>query len=232
MKKIIISVLIVLLGVLAYFTIFEGISLGNLKIFGVEQIMESNRSLEDNLLNTNGLLKIEFPTKEEELSTEIQNLLKKKEEYFNLAKISTEGEISKANTEEIYLIEYLWTRIGRHATSKGVNLKMDVKNGDAGNDEIKNLAFTMNGSYVGIIDFIYAIEDDSELNFKIENFKMTPSTEDENLTATFNVKNIRIKKEKTTVKATTQTTSEEDNTNDVVTNDTAQQPEVVNQVQE
>ena len=43
----------------------------------------------------------------------------------------------------------------------------------------------------GIIDFVSALENDSDLNFRIDDFKMVASGE--NLQATFNVRNVRIK---------------------------------------
>ena len=47
--------------------------------------------------------------------------------------------------------------------------------------------------YVGVISYIYALENDSDLAFRIENFKMTASGE--NVTATFTVNNVAIKAE-------------------------------------
>ena len=48
--------------------------------------------------------------------------------------------------------------------------------------------------YVGIINYIEALENDSELSFRIENFKMI-SASDSKVTATFTVNNIAIKAE-------------------------------------
>lgn len=191
MKKILISILIVLLIVLAYVAIFNGLSFANVNILSVEQVIDENDKLTNDIEGLKSLLKKDFVSKKEGLATAVNQLLQKKEEYFDLAKISTEGEITKANTEETYLIEYLWTRIGRHATSEGVNLKMDVNTGDAGEANIKNLNFTVTGQYIPIIQFVAALEDDNNLNFKIENFKLNGSAG--NLTATFTVRGIRIK---------------------------------------
>lgn len=195
MKKILISILYVLLIVLAYFAIFNGLSFANVKILSVEQIVQENDNLTNNIEGLKSLLKKDYTSKQEGLSTAVQRLLQKKEEYYDLANISTENEITKANTEETYLIEYLWTRIGRHATTEGVNLKMDVNTGEAGEANIKNLNFTANGQYIAIIHFISALEDDDKLNFKIENFKISGSSG--NLKAEFTVRNIRIKSEAT-----------------------------------
>lgn len=214
MKKVLISILIVLLVVLAYFAIFNGLSFANIKILSVAEIIKANDKLTNDIEQVNSLQKKEYPTKQEDLNTAVQELTKKKEEYYTLAKVSTEGEITKANTEETYLIEYLWTRIGGHATSKGVNLKMDVSTSDAGEDNMKKLSFTVTGQYIGIIQFVSSLESDDKLNFKIENFKMVKN--DTNLTATFTVNNVRIKSE-----TVSSTTTKPDNQAEQNTQDTA-----------
>ena len=228
MKKVLISVLIVLLVILAYVTIFEGLSFGNFKILGVKNIEQANDELTNNIEKVKSLLERDFPEKQQALSTSVIDLLDKKEEYFKIAKVSTEGEITKANTEETYLIEYLWTRVGRHATSNGVNLKMDVNSGDAGEAEVKNLAFTVTGEYIGVIDFISAIENDDKLNFKIENFRMVKNST--NLTATFYVRNVRIKTE--TTSATPSTVDAQEETEDVEVTNTQENQVNTNSVNE
>lgn len=211
MKKLLISILIVLLVVLAYFAIFQGISIGSVNILSVEQIIDKNDNLTSKISEANALLKKDYPTKKENLSEEVSNLLQKKEDYFEIAKKSTEGEIKEANTEETYLLEYLWVRVGRHAKFKGVNIEMVFSSGTTGESNMQNLKFTVKGQYVGIIEFIYAIEDDSELGFKIENFKLVPSGS--NLTATFNVRNIRVKQEKVSQNVNSNITALNVNTN-------------------
>ena len=154
MKKILISILIVLLIVLTGFTIFKGISIGNFKVLSASQINDKNTQLAAEIEIAQQLLKKNYPETKEKLASSISDLLSKKEEYFKLAKLSSDKEITKANTEETYLIEFLWARIGNHATSKGVNLTIDVKTGDAGDPMVKNLTITAKGYYVGIMDFV------------------------------------------------------------------------------
>lgn len=106
--------------------------------------------------------------------------------------------------------------------------------GTTGDENTKNLSFTVIGQYVGIIDFVSAIENDSELGFRIENFNLIPdnttTAEDANKTqeelekeranrlkATFSVTGIRIKIEQTT-QTVDGTTSSEDTTNEDGTN--------------
>ena len=63
----------------------------------------------------------------------------------------------------------------------------------AGVDASKyNLNFTVRGPYIGISDFIYSIENDPVLGFKIESFKLVPGGSSETLEGTFTCKNIEI----------------------------------------
>ena len=231
MKKILISILIILLIILAYFAMFNGVSLGKLKILSAEQIVDADENLTQDIEDLQSLLKKEYPNKEEELNSSVSELLDKKEEYYKLAKASTEAEMAKANTEETYLIEYLWTRVGRHATSNGVTIKMDVNSGDIGNPNIKNLNFTVTGDYIEILQFVEDLENDDKLAFKIENFKMfivkiNPGTAGEKriLTATFSVRNVRIRAEKVSTSIKNDNTEKNDSE---VTNTTVEKTNTV-----
>ena len=196
MRKILISVLLVLLIILAYFTIFQGISIGTFEILSTEGIVDLNDNLTTQIEVANAKIKNDLQMKQTALSESVGTLLENKQAYYDLANVSTESEIDEANTQELYNIEYLWLRIGRHARTEGVNIKMDVMEGYDTDATMKNLSFTVTGQYVGIIDFVSAIEEDSELGFRIENFNLLPSGSD--LQATFTVTGVRIKLENTT----------------------------------
>lgn len=209
MKKILISVLIVLLVILAYFAAFKGISLGNFKILSVKQIANENEKLTQEITQTELLINNEYPSKTNELDKTIANLLTAEEEYLDLAKVSTEGELQQANQEEEYTVEFLLTRFGRYATKEGVNLVYTLSQGSTGNQNMKNISFTVTGGYIPIINFITNIEDDSKLGFRIQSFKMTP--DGDNRKATFLVTNVKVKQEKTTVAPTTPNTTQKEN---------------------
>ena len=85
-----------------------------------------------------------------------------------------------------------------------------------------NLYFTATGTYAGIAGFIEDIEDDSKLGFRIEDFKITASSEGNNvLQATFTCKDIIIRGISTgsvTTPATTSTTSDENSTKNTTDN--------------
>ena len=202
MKKILIGILTILLIVVAYLTVFRGISIGNFSILSVEQIQEENDNLTTEIAQTETLMYSTYATQTEQLEKSVSSLLEAKEEYLDLANVSTESELSEASKEETYKIEYLWTRIGSHATTEGVILKLDVQTGGTGESDVKNLSFTVTGNYIAIINFVTAIEDDSELGFRIENFKILPGTDTDGREATFTVRNVRIKQENITTNVT------------------------------
>ena len=86
-----------LLAILAGTAMLNGISFASddtdpsagIKILSVKQIMDLNKDLEDDITNVNALQRVNYPEEKERLSSSISELLKKKEEYFNIAKIST-----------------------------------------------------------------------------------------------------------------------------------------------
>ena len=185
MRKILIGILTILLIVMAVLVITKGLTIGNFKILSVQQIIEGNDKLTEEISQTEKLIRSEYPTKLDELDTNVSSLLAAKEEYQDLADVSTKSEINKATTVETYTVEFLWTRLGRHATAEGVYLSYTpTKN---------SIKFTVSGDYVPILSFISAIENDSKLGFRIENFKLIPGGN--NLQATFETRNINIKTE-------------------------------------
>ena len=148
----------------------------------------------------------------ETLDSTVSSLLAAKEEYQDLADVSTKSEINKATTVETYTVEFLWTRLGRHATAEGVYLSYTPTN--------NSIKFTVSGDYIPILSFVSAIENDSKLGFRIENFKLIPGGN--NLQATFETRNINIKTEgvNTAVQSTTITESAPTNTPDTNTQNT------------
>lgn len=212
MRKILIGILTILLIVMAVLVITKGLTIGNFKILSVKQIIEGNDKLTAEISETEKLIRSNYPTELETLDSTVSSLLAAKEEYQDLADVSTKSEINKATTVETYTVEFLWTRLGRHATAEGVYLSYTPTN--------NSIKFTVSGDYIPILSFISAIENDSKLGFRIENFKLIPGGN--NLQATFETRNINIKTEgvNTAVQSTTITESAPTNTPDTNTQNT------------
>ena len=212
MRKILIGILTILLIVMAVLVITKGLTIGNFKILSVKQIIEGNDKLTAEISEAEKLIRSNYPTELETLDSNVSSLLAAKEEYQDLADVSTKSEINKATTVETYTVEFLWTRLGRHATAEGVYLSYTPTN--------NSIKFTVSGDYIPILSFVSAIENDSKLGFRIENFKLIPGGN--NLQATFETRNINIKTEgvNTAVQSTTTTESTPTNTPDTNTQNT------------
>ena len=198
MRKILIGILTILLIVMAVLVITKGLTIGNFKILSVKQIIEGNDKLTSEISQTEKLIRSDYPAKLESLDSNVSDLLAAKEEYQDLADVSTKSEINKATTVETYTVEFLWTRLGRHATAEGVYLSYTPTN--------NSIKFTVSGDYIPILSFVSAIENDSKLGFRIENFKLIPGGN--NLQATFETRNINIKTEGVRTAAQSNTTTE------------------------
>lgn len=206
MKKLLILILIVLVLTLTIFTVIKGLHIGSLEILGIKGIQEKNAELDETVTKATRLANTDFPSKVKELNNNAQELKDKKSEYEDMTTVSSEEDVQSASQLSKYQIDYLWTKIGSHATTEGVIIKMDVTNGQGG-ENTYNLNFTANGSYINISEFIRDIEDDSTLGFKIEQFAMKAGTSTSDLQATFVCKNIPIEGISSIVSTTDNTNS-------------------------
>jgi len=191
MKKILLIVIIILLVILTYYALDKGVIIGKLNILSIAQIKDKNDSLDIKIEETNRIIDTEYPSKMSDLKNASSKLQRARKEYLDLTNLSSNDEILKATLEESYAIELLWTKIGNHARNKGVNIDMSVTSSDTGTKGLYDLKFTVNGTYLSIINFVEVLENDSILNFRIKNFKLVPD-EGPILKATFTVKNIAI----------------------------------------
>ena len=212
MRRILIGILTILLIVMAVLVITKGLTIGNFKILSVQQIIEGNDKLTAEISETEKLIRSNYPTELETLDSNVSSLLEAKEEYQDLADVSTKSEINKATTVETYTVEFLWTRLGRHATAEGVYLSYTPTN--------NSIKFTVSGDYIPILSFVSAIENDSKLGFRIENFKLIPGGN--NLQATFETRNINIKTEGVNTATTESTPTNTPDTNTQNTNSTTE----------
>ena len=203
MRRFLILILSVILIVLAYFMVMDGVSIGNFKILSWEELVENNNQLDRNIENLERLSSVTFPNEKKNLNDSYKQLTIRKNEYADLVLYSSENEIAKANQTEIYETEFLWTKLGNYATkNNGIDMKIDVVKGSSGQDNQYNLNFTLIGQYAYISDFLSAVENDAKLGFRIDKFLIVPYTQTtENneeqvnsnlLQATFTVENVGI----------------------------------------
>ncbi len=176
MKKIIILILIVLFAFLFYSILF-----GNITVFGwtnsnINDIKEADANLDKKINTAKELNMQKYPQSISSLETSIDDLKKVKEKYENKVKyLEDDLELGVVQIKE-YKIDRLWVALGNYAKDEKVTLKLDIV--ETGKQGVYDLNITLVGEYIGITDFIYDIEKDDTLGFKIMNFKIAPNTSD------------------------------------------------------
>ena len=205
MRKILISILICLLLIGSAFFMVNGIS--NLNIQGVKGLSQKNSQIDKKISDLSNVISVTYVNSEANLKRTANTLQDSKTEYENQAILSNSQDPSYISQLETYDIDYLWTKLGNHARSENVVIKIElVASGSSTN--LYNLNFTVTGEYVGITDFIYDIENDSKLGFKIDEFQIG-NAGDSKLDSTFSCKEIPIN-----VGSIDKETSESDGTSD------------------
>lgn len=227
MRKILIVVLIIILLFVGYLMLFNGINIFGWKVLSITQVKQESEALDSKLEQVSTLTSTVYPKAIKELNDSTKQLLIEKGNYADLVSYSSSEDVTSATQLEKYEVEYLWAKIGNHATKKGVTLKLDIKTSSQGTPNQYDLTFTATGKYVSISEFIAALEDDSSLAFKIEDFKLAATADSkEILQGSFNVKDVAINIDKissgtTTNNNTTNTnTTNTTNTNSVSQNTT------------
>lgn len=217
MRKLLISILLILLIVMTVLCIKNGITIGPLHVLGITQIQDANGELTKKIAEAKST-NDNYANKLTEIKNVIKDLGTARQEYLQTINVSTESEIREATQTKNYTIEYLWSQVGNHATQEGVTINFEIVSGV--DENINNLQFTVSGNYLAITNFITALENDSTLQFTIDEFSMTKNQ------CTFVVRDVFIKKETTTstqntTNKTSQSTTTSSSKNTTATNNVA-----------
>lgn len=172
MRKLLIGILIIALLVLAGYMLVDRVKIASLEILGIQAIVDKNDALDQKILSATKLATVTYKSKLDTLQTANEKLQQEKTTYENY--IASDAEGGTVSQIQSYEVEYLWTKIGNYAKREGVVLKMDVEINNAVLGTY-NLNFTVAGTYVGITEFIYDLDNDSSLLFKVESFKLLPN---------------------------------------------------------
>lgn len=224
MKKLLMLILIALLVALSIFIVINGFNIGDIEVLGYYGMKDRNEELDKKIQEATKLATTDYKENLQTLEKDAKELEAKKQEYQSLSTSADGTDLQIASQFQRYNYERLLVELGRHATSEGANLKIEVV-GDGielqigANEKIYlyDFNFTVTGSYVAITSFVSDIENDQDLGFRIEQFKLKPGSSTSNLQATFTCKNIPMI-EKIPVIVTSDSNEEnaegEDSTND------------------
>lgn len=172
MRKMLLTIALIAMIIIFGNVAINGLDKGDLTIWGISQIKEENENLKNKNNNLSNLVNVEYPKALASIKESEKQLKASKDEYESQIALNSSYETNFFVATEKYEIEYLWTKIGNHAKDNDVDMKIDLTNSNIGTGYYK-LNFTVTGTYVGVTDFIYSIENDSKLGFKIDSFVMT-----------------------------------------------------------
>ena len=129
----------------------------------------------------------------ESLETTKQDFDTAKKKFDSITEYQIET-IEKANTDEEYFIEYLWVELGNYARAN--KLTLDVKGVTAASTGLlknQTVQIVVEGRYANVADFVFDVENDKTLKFKLDNIKMV-YTKDNLIEATFDVLSLSVEK--------------------------------------
>lgn len=220
MKKILISLIIILLVFGIFTVIFSGTEIAGFTIYNYEEIKQQNDELEAKLREATKVTSIDFPETMSSLTATGKKLTTTKEKYEDKIAYSTEEEIALATQIKQYRLEFIMTTIGNYALKDGVLLDLEYQETQP-TENIWNINFVVTGKYLPITEFIRDIENDDELNFRIEEFKLTPGKSTVDLKAEFSVKTIRLLDVDSSIINANITNNNDSNTDDTNNTDNA-----------
>ena len=192
MRKLLTLILIALLLALSIFIVLQGFEVGSIEVLSFRNIQAKNNELDGKIQEASKLAEKDYKKVVSEVKDNAKKLEETKKKYEDQTVIAGDDIQVAAKIDE-YEIQTLWVKIGTYATTEGVALRMNIVNSSSGTEGNYDLNFTANGSYISITDFISDIENDSTLGFKIEKFKIQPTTTTAELSADFTCKDIAIK---------------------------------------
>lgn len=182
MRKTLTFILILLLIILAVQMVVNGIKIGDFQILSIKQLKEENLELDSKIIEADTLTQNTYKAELDKLNQKINELQSNKKRYEELVAITSESNYEIASREEKYKVEYLYYQIGEIAKKNDVDLKIEISTASSGVKGLYNVTLitsyeapvTDESGYVKITDFIYEVENDSTLGFKVEDFSLVP----------------------------------------------------------
>ena len=169
MRKIIIGISVVCVLCLTIVVLINGI--GILNINGIKSISKKDEIINEKIVELDNSINNQYKSALARLSSTLNLFENSKTEYNQQLAMSSLNKSSYATQTEKYNVDYLLTKIGNYAKEEDVILKAKIEPSEVVQDYY-HLNFMVWGTYLYTANFIYDIESDSKLGFKIDNFKL------------------------------------------------------------
>lgn len=194
MKNCVVLVTFVLVTSLLVIAGWKGIQFGNVSILSLKQIAEKKEQVK--VAETS--LELES-TKYSILENKLNSLKKEFEQEkakYEAISPETVTMINELNAKDKYSIEYIWIKLGNYASANHLEIVVAEPGNSLNSEETKEdsiFTIQVEGSYTDVAEFIFHLESDSELSFKLDNIEMEYVSGTQ-IKATFDVKDIVILK--------------------------------------
>ena len=217
-KIIILSIVLLVLIALITVAMIYDVNLGLFKNLSIAGIQEKKLSVES-LMQKQTIEEANNMAAKAELQASKNSFDVAKSDYENIDE-STIQIVQEATKEEKYFIEYLWIVLGNYAKANNIAININTPgsttqvetNNEDGTTKPKvevptedeeegeesevsapdnGIKITVQGRYANIADFVFDVENDKSLRFKLDNIEMTYSG-DNKVKATFDVLSLAV----------------------------------------
>lgn len=194
MKNYIISgiLLLVLVAVvvLSGIVLIRGFEYKDISVMPLLDVIEYTDKIEEEKSELN-LATAEYNARKTNLEKEKANYEDMKSKYENVSQEEID-RILEAYKKYKYDLEWLWITLGNYASVNNLQIVInEPENPDSAGDILGNLGLTVRGRYLDIVDFVFDIENDKELLFKLDNMNMTYDN-DNKIVATFDILTMNV----------------------------------------
>ena len=174
------------LFIFAIYNVYQnGLSFGSVEALSYAKIKSKNDTLNSKISELDTLNGAKYNSAKSQLESARQNFNSKKNAYDSLAASASASEIAEANKREEFLLDYLWIKVGNYANANNIKVLINPTTDS-------ELNFDVSGPYISVINFIYDLENDSELSFNVNNIVMEGTSNLSNTKAKFSVSGVNI----------------------------------------
>lgn len=181
------------------------------KIYSTSSLDAKKEELEKEQTNLD-LKRTEHKTALKNLESAKSDFSKQKEKYEAISD-ATIASLKEATRGEEYNLEYMWIQLGNYAKANNLKISLYEKEETTSSDDktktesntsassskesedsiLETLKIQVVGTYLNVSEFIFNIENDNTLRFKLDNIRMEYS-EKNDIKAIFDIKGLSLNK--------------------------------------
>lgn len=181
------------------------------KIYSTSSLDSKKEELEKEQANLD-LKRTEHKTALKNLESAKSDFSKQKEKYEAISD-ATIASLKEATRGEEYNLEYMWIQLGNYAKANNLKISLYEKEETTSSDDktktesnastssskesedsiLETLKIQVVGTYLNVSEFIFNIENDNTLRFKLDNIRMEYS-EKNDIKAIFDIKGLSLNK--------------------------------------